>query len=161
MWKLLVILVVIKLYARIDIYIINTFGFPNSLEVLPLEINLRNKKILASLDQLYSALSFYSTTHDHLPDRQYCSGHLLIAALKFYLKRRNFFIARYLFLPFLQDFIYIFFFYQGFLSQTLTIHTTAGEGRGSSFIPLYQFHPLTNIHTFVCNFACEMTITYF
>ena len=44
---------------------INTFGFPNSLEVLPLEINLRNKKILASLDQLHGALSFYSTTHDH------------------------------------------------------------------------------------------------
>ena len=44
---------------------INTFGFPNSLEVLPLEINLRNKKILASLDQLHSPVSFYSTTHDH------------------------------------------------------------------------------------------------
>ena len=44
---------------------INTFGFPNSLEVLPLEINLRYKKMLASLDQLHSALSFYSTTHDH------------------------------------------------------------------------------------------------
>ena len=89
MWKLLVILAVLKLYARIDIYIINTFGFPNSLEVLPLEINLRNKKILASLDQLYSALSFYSNTHDHLPDRQYYSVHLLMAARKFYLKRRN------------------------------------------------------------------------
>ena len=96
-----------------SIYIINTFGFPNSLEFLPLEINLRNKKILASLDQLYSALSFYSTTHDHLPGRQYYSGHLLMAALKFYLKLRNcrayIFFARYLFLPFLHDFIYIFF----------------------------------------------------
>ena len=164
MRKLLVILVVIKLYAE-SIYIINTFGFSNILEVLPWEINLRNKKILVSLEQLYSALSFYSTTHDHLPDRQYYSGHLLMAALKFYLKRRNcrahIFFARYLFLPFLHDFIYISFFYQGFLSQTLTIHRTTGEGRGSSFIPLYQFHPLTNIQTHVCNFACEMTITHF
>ena len=48
------------------IYIINTFGFPNSLEVLPSEINLRNKEILPSLDQLYSALSFYSTKHDQI-----------------------------------------------------------------------------------------------
>ena len=56
---------------------------------------------------------------------------------------------------------HIFFFLSGFSSQTLTIHKTAGEGRGPSFIPLYHFHPLTNIETFVCNFACEMTITYF
>ena len=32
---------------------------------------------------------------------------------------------------------------------------------GDHLIPLYNFHPLTNIQTFVCNFACEMTITYF
>ena len=55
----------------------------------------------------------------------------------------------------------LFFFLSGFSSQTLTIHRTAGEGRGPSFIPLYHFHPLTNIDTFICNFACEMTITYF
>ena len=54
-----------------------------------------------------------------------------------------------------------FFFYQGFLSRTLTTHRTAGEGRGPSFIPLYHSHPLTNIQTFICNFTCEMTITYF
>ena len=54
-----------------------------------------------------------------------------------------------------------FFFYQVIFSQTLTIHRAAGKGRGSSFIPLYHFHPLTNIETFICNFACEMTITYF
>ena len=59
---------------------------------------------------------------------------------------------------FIQD---ILFFYQGFLSQTLTIHRTAGEGRGPSFIPLCHFHPLTNIEIFICNFACEMTIAYF
>ena len=54
-----------------------------------------------------------------------------------------------------------FFFYQGFLSRTLTTHRTAGEERGPSFIPLYHSHPLTSIQTFICNFACEMTITYF
>ena len=54
-----------------------------------------------------------------------------------------------------------FFFYQGFLSRALTTHRTAGEGKGPSFIPLYHSHPLTNIQTFICNFACEMTITYF
>ena len=58
---------------------INTFNFPNSLEVLPLEINLRNKKILVIschkpaslndeyfLDQLHGAFSFYSTTYGNL-----------------------------------------------------------------------------------------------
>ena len=53
-------------------------------------------------------------------------------------------------------FIFIIF-YQSFLSQTLMTHRTAGKGRGPSFIPLYHFHPLTNIQTFICNFACEMT----
>ena len=55
----------------------------------------------------------------------------------------------------------IFFFYHGFLSQTLTIHRTVEEGRGPSLIPLYLFYPHTNIQIFICNFACEMTITYF
>ena len=86
MCKLLVILAVINLMPE-SICIINTFS--NSLEVLPLEINLRNKEILASLDQLYSALSFYSTKHDHLPDRQYYSGHVLMAALKFTLNLKT------------------------------------------------------------------------
>ena len=57
---------------------INTFNFPKSLEVLALEINLRNRKVLVIgcykppslndeyvLDQLHGALSFYSTTCDH------------------------------------------------------------------------------------------------
>ena len=57
---------------------INSFNFPNSLQVLPLEINLRNKKILAIgcykspslndeyfLVQLHGAVSFYSTTYDN------------------------------------------------------------------------------------------------
>ena len=30
------------------------------------------------------------------------------------------------------------------------------EGGGIIFIPLYHFHPLTNIQTFIRNFACEM-----
>ena len=58
-------------------------------------------------------------------------------------------------------YIYIFFFCQRFLSRTLTPHSTAGKGRGLSFIPFYHSHPLTNMQTFICNFACEMTITYF
>ena len=57
--------------------------------------------------------------------------------------------------------IFDYFFYQGFLSRTLTTHRTAWEGRGPSFIPLYHFHPLTNIQTIICNFAREMAITYF
>ena len=36
-----------------------------------------------------------------------------------------------------------------------------GKGGGPSFIPIYHFHPLTNIQTFICNFTREMTITYF
>lgn len=43
-----------------------------------------------------------------------------------------------------------------FFSQTLTIYRTAGEGRAPSFIPLYHFHPLKNIQTLICTFACEM-----
>ena len=54
-----------------------------------------------------------------------------------------------------------FFFLSGFSSQTLKIDRTAGEERRLSFIPLYQFHPLTNIEAFISNFVCEMTITYF
>ena len=54
-----------------------------------------------------------------------------------------------------------FFFLSSFSSQTLTIHRIAGKGRGPFFIPLYHFHQLTNIETFICNFECEMTITYF
>ena len=53
-----------------------------------------------------------------------------------------------------------FFFYQGFLHRHWRFTGLQG-GEGPSFIPLYHFHPLTNIETFICNFACEMTITYF
>ena len=35
------------------------------------------------------------------------------------------------------------------------------DSRGPSFITLYHFHPPTNIETFICNFACEMAVTYF
>ena len=56
---------------------------------------------------------------------------------------------------------HFFFILSGFSSQALTIHRTEGEGRGPPFITLYPFHPLTNIEIFICNFACEMTITYF
>ena len=53
------------------------------------------------------------------------------------------------------------FFVSAFSSQTLTIHRTAGEERGPSFISLYHFHPLKNIDTLICNFACGTSITYF
>ena len=43
-----------------------------------------------------------------------------------------------------------------FFSWTLTTHGTSGEGRAPSFIPLYHFHPLKNIQTLICTFACEM-----
>ena len=49
-------------------------------------------------------------------------------------------------------FIRVVIFYQGFLSQTLTILRTAGEGREPS-LPL----PLSQKHSDICNFACEMT----
>ena len=35
-----------------------------------------------------------------------------------------------------------FFFYDGFLSRTFTIHRTAGKGQGISLTPLYRYHPL-------------------
>ena len=52
------------------------------------------------------------------------------------------------------------FFQSLFLSQTLTIHWKEGKG-GAIFTPLYHIHPLTNIQTFICNFASEMTTAYF
>ena len=53
-----------------------------------------------------------------------------------------------------------FFFLSGFSSQTLTIHRTAREGRGPSPIPLYHFHPLTDIETLIRNLVGEMTIAH-
>ena len=47
------------------------------------------------------------------------------------------------------------FFYQDFLSQTLTIHKTAEDHL------FFHFHQLTNIEGLICNFACETTITNF
>ena len=44
------------------------------------------------------------------------------------------------------------FFLSGFLSRTLTIYRTAEEGMGHSFIPLYHFHPVTNIQSFISTF---------
>ena len=37
---------------------------------------------------------------------------------------------------------FCFFVYLDFLSQTFTIHTTAGEEGGYILTPLYHFHPL-------------------
>ena len=57
----------------------------------------------------------------------------------------------------IDDHSFYIFLYQGFLSRTLVTHRKAGEGKEASFIPMYRFYPLTNIQTFICNFACEMT----
>ena len=48
--------------------------------------------------------------------------------------------------------IIIIFFYQGFLSQTLTTHRTAGEGRGSSYstLPLPPTHEHSDIYLQLC-----------
>ena len=51
-------------------------------------------------------------------------------------------------MPFLTQIEQTFFYLSGFSFLTLTIPRTTGEGRGTSFIPLYHFHPLTNIETF-------------
>ena len=45
---------------------INTFGFPDSLEVLPLEINLRNKKNACFFGSVKKLQTFYST-FEYLP----------------------------------------------------------------------------------------------
>ena len=53
------------------------------------------------------------------------------------------------------------FFYHGFLSQTLTIHRTAEEGRRPSFTPLYQFHADEhwNIYLQLCMWDDSMRFT--
>ena len=59
------------------------------------------------------------------------------------------------------DIIQCCFFLSGF-SFTDTDNSQGSRGRrGPSFIPLYHFDPLTNIQTFICNFAREITITCF
>ena len=54
------------------------------------------------------------------------------------------------------------FFHQGLLSLTLAIDRTVEEGGDHLFFfPICHFHALMNVQTFICNFACEMTMTYF
>ena len=47
---------------------------------------------------------------------------------------------------------FVFFFYQDFLSQTLTTHRTAGEARGSSYstLPLPPAHKHSDIYLQLC-----------
>ena len=40
------------------------------------------------------------------------------------------------------NFLFLFFFYLGFLSRILTIHRTAGEGEANSLFSFYILHPL-------------------
>ena len=58
--------------------------------------------------------------------------------------------------------IFNFFFFLSGFSFTDTDDSQGNRGReGTIFIPLYHFHPLTNIQTFIFNFAREMNIIYF
>ena len=91
---------------------------------------------------------------------------LLFAVSKYVFKVNSQFISRLSWLQFYVfiigcEQVFIYFFYQGFLSRTLANHRAAGEEIGTSFTPFYHFHPRTNIQTFISNFACEITITYF
>ena len=52
-------------------------------------------------------------------------------------------------------------YYQGYLSRTMSIHRTEREERDHFFILFYHFHLLMSLQTFICNFVCEMTMSYF
>ena len=56
--------------------------------------------------------------------------------------------------------IFDFFFYQGFLSRTLTTHRTAGKRREPSFCSLYHFHPLPNIQTSTLHMRWFLTYVF-
>ena len=51
------------------------------------------------------------------------------------------------------------FFYLHFRSRPLPIHRTAGQ-KQTTIILLYHFNLLTNIQTFICYFAPEMTTSF-
>ena len=67
-----------------------------------------------------------------------------------FLQWRPFWMTPYKTLIFYQDF---------YFTDTEDSRDIKGRKR-TMFIPLYLFHPVTNIQTFTCNFACEMTNTY-
>ena len=58
-------------------------------------------------------------------------------------------------------FVIIVFFLSGFSFTDTDESQGSREEMGLFFIPLDHFHPFTNFQTFICNFACEMAITYF
>ena len=54
-------------------------------------------------------------------------------------------------------FVFCCFFFLSGVSFTDTDNSQDSRGReGTFFIPLYHFHPLTNIQTFMCNFALSL-----
>ena len=57
---------------------------------------------------------------------------------------------------FLFLFYYYFFFIRVFFHGHWQLTGQQGKG-GNHFFPLYHFHPLTNIQTFICNFARQVT----
>ena len=56
--------------------------------------------------------------------------------------------------------ISVFFFFFFFFSDTDDSQDSRGR-EGAIFIPLYHIQQFMGIQTFICNFACEMTATYF
>ena len=79
-----------------------------------------------------------------------------VVLCKLVLRCIHWFSTQFSFLPFASRWVFFFFFFwSGFSFTDTDDYRTAGEGRGPSSIPL------TNIDRFICNFACEMTITYF
>ena len=55
-------------------------------------------------------------------------------------------------------FFFFFFFCQGFPSQTLAIHRIAEKG---GYHRLFHYTTSTCSQAFICNFVCEVTITFF
>ena len=53
------------------------------------------------------------------------------------------------------SFIYLYFFYLGFLSRTLTNHRTAGEG--ISLTPHYHFHQSHTLRQYPGDYCRELT----
>ena len=61
----------------------------------------------------------------------------------------------------IENLVSIFFYQAFFLTDTDDLQDSRGRENRLFFIPLYHFFPLTNIQIFICNFACEMTISHF
>ena len=54
---------------------------------------------------------------------------------------------------------FYFYFIRVFFSRHRRVTGQQEKREDLFFVPFYHFHPLTNIQTFIWNFACEMTMT--